>query len=288
MDAGLDIRLRNRWNLQTTLSHRIDLDPAAGQGKTDTIFTIGVSYSLNGFLKEKEDRADERKTLKKKVEKKEGTPMGWIRNAALTAGLARGNSENMTLKIDYDSAFRSKTNEFFLKGGFQFAESDGENVSNRFNASTRYNWKLGSRNYMGIGSGFLHDDAAQIRYRLTPGAHAGRYFILTNAGGFSLEGGLSYTTEERNSLRDNFLSIQAAQRLYWQVGQHTYITQEIAYVAPLSDPSLYNLSSYLYLDTILSEKLSWRVGAEYYFNSTPVAGAKKDDFSLSTGIAIRF
>ncbi len=286
--AGVDIRLKNQWNFRTTLNHRIDLSPAVGKGKDDTILTVGLSYSLNGFLKEKEERADTRRTLKKKIENKEGTRMGWIRNVALTTNLSGGNSESLNFQIDYDSAYRSKTNEFFLKSKFQFAESDGESQQNRLNASTRYNWKLNPYTYAGIGLGFLHDDAADLKFRISPGAHIGRYFILTNMGGFSLETGLAYTMEKRGGFTESYLSVQAAQRLYWQISSHTYITQEIAYDAPAEQPSEFNINSYLYLDTILSESFAWRFGLEYYYNSTPAAGAVEGDFSVNTGIAMRF
>jgi len=288
LEAALDVRLHNRWNFRSAINHRIDLDPSPGRGKEDTILTFGLSYSLNGFLKDKEDRADERKTLKKKVEKKEGTRMGWIRNAATTVGLAQGNSDTLRFKFDYDSAFRSKTNEFFFKTGYQFGESNGSNTQNRINANIRYNWKFDPYLYAGIGSSFLHDDPADLKYRVTPGAHIGRYLILTDMGGFSLEGGLSYAYEERGDVSEGFLSLQAAQRLYWQIGDHTYITQEIAYDAPAEDPSLFNINSYLYLDTIFSERFSWRVGMEYYYNSSPASGAEKGDLSLNTGVAVRF
>ncbi len=287
-DAALDLRLRNQWNLRLGVNHRLDLDPTPGRAKEDTLLTLGLSYSLNGFLKEKEDRADERKTLKKSVEKKEGTRMGWIRNAALTTGTSSGNSDNLNFKFDYDSAFRSKEREFFLKGGFQYAESNGNSNQNRLNASTRYNWKFSPATYAGIGLGFLHDDSATLSYRFTPGAHAGKYVILNSQGGLSLEGGLAYTYEKRGGETDGYLALQAAQRLYWQIGAYTYVTQEIAWDAPADDPSTFNINSYLYLDTILSDHLHWRVGMEYYYNSTPAPGAEKGDLSLNTGIALKF
>lgn len=287
-EAGVDVRLRNQWSLRATLNHRIDLDPAPGSEQDDTILTVGLSYSLNGFLETKRDRADSRKTLKKKVEKKEGAPKGWLNNAAITTGLAQGNSDNLSFKFDYDTAFRSKTNEFFFKGTYQYAESDGAIAQNRLNASTRYNWKFDPKNYAGIGTRFLFDELSDIDYRIAPGVHAGRYFILNNSGGFSLEAGLAVTHELRDDIKDTYLTAQVAQRLYWQVGYHTYITQEISYDAPIDDPSTFNINSYLYLDTILSETFAWRVGVEYYLNSTPAEGADRNDFSFNTGIAVRF
>lgn len=223
-----------------------------------------------------------------KRDKKEDTREGWVRNLATTTGITGGNSDHLSYHLDFETIYRSKENEFFFKTGYRYAESNGSSQQNRYQLGTRYNWKFNPYTYVGLGLSFLHDDSQDLSYRASLGAHVGHYFILTGKGGFSLEGGLSHTSESKGGNSTSYLSIQAAQRLYWQVGYHTYITQEIAYDVPAEDPGNFNINSYLYLDTILSDHLSWRVGAEFYYNSNPAAGAAKDDFSLTTGISFRF
>jgi len=56
----------------------------------------------------------------------------------------------------------------------------------------------------------------------------------------------------------------------------------------VNDPTNFNISSYLYLDTFLTDNLSWRIGLEYYYDQEPSPGAEKSDFSLLSGISVRF
>ena len=127
-----------------------------------------------------------------------------------------------------------------------------------------------------------------MNYRVTPGVHAGFYPILTDYGGLSFEAGLGYTFQEEGGEILNTTSFHLAQRLYWQLSYHTYITQEISYQAFVNDPTNFNISSYLYLDTFLTDNLSWRIGLEYYYDQEPSPGAEKSDFSLLSGISVRF
>ena len=249
---------------------------------------MGLSYSLNGFLKREADRADERKTLKPDIEKKEGTRMGWVRN--LSAGLtsAKGNSDNLNLLLNFETIHRSKEDEFFFKTDYRYGENQGVSTANRVQNGTRFNWKFDAYNYAGVGVSFLHDDAVDLSYRITPGVHAGRYVILTDMGGLSFEAGLGSTSERMAGIESTKLSFSAAQRIYWQLGDHTYITQEIAYEGFVEDPGQFNLSSYLYLDTFLGENLAWRLGLSYYYDSHPTGNLKKYDASVSSGFSYRF
>ncbi|MGJ8697837.1 MAG: DUF481 domain-containing protein [Verrucomicrobiaceae bacterium] len=286
--AGLDLRINDNWDIQPRVVHRVDLSPAFGQEKADTLVTLGFAYSLNGFLKEKVKRADERKTLKKKDLKKEGNRQGWIRNVGAGIRSTKGNSDTFDTTINYETAFRSKEREFFFKGDYRYGQSKGVTTAHRLGFGSSYNWKFSPENYAGTNVSFLHDDASDLSYRITPGVHAGRYFILTDNGGFALEAGVGQMLQKQAGVSSAEPAFSVAQRLYWQLGDHTYVTQEVAYQGLLEDPADFNISSYLYLDTFLSENLSWRVGAEYYYDSTPSGTKEKGDFSLTTGIGVRF
>jgi type IV secretory pathway VirB6-like protein len=71
---------------------------------------------------------------------------------------------------------------------------------------TRYNCKFDAYNYAGVGLSFLHDDAADLSYRITPGVHAGRYVVLTEMGGLSFEAGLGSTSERMAGIASTNLS----------------------------------------------------------------------------------
>ena len=286
--AGLDLRMNNRWNIQPRVTHRVDLDPAIGQGKSDTLITVGLAYSLNGFLKEEIDRDDERKTLREKDLKTEGNRKGWVRNAGLGASSSSGNTNTLNLNLNYEAIYRSDERDINLKGDYRFAEANNDTTQNRLNLSASHSWKLNKATYAGIGTNFSYDTSNDLDYRITPAVHAGTHPILTDYGGLALEAGLGFTFERQGSVNTNEASFHLTQRLYWQLSYHTYVTQEITYQAFVNDPTTFNLSSYLFVDTFLTENLSWRVGVQFFYDSEPPTGAESDDFSLISGISVRF
>ncbi len=286
--AGLDLRINERWDIQPRVTHRIDLSPAFGQEEADTLITVGLAYSLNGFLKEEVDRADERKTLREKTLKTEGNRKGWVRNAGLGVSSTSGNSNTLNLNLNFESIYRSKERDFLFRGDYRFAETSNSTSQNRLNLLTSHSWKFDQSVYAGVGAQFAYDASSDLNYRVTPGVHAGFYPILTDYGGLALEAGLGYTFQEEGGEFTNAPSFHLAQRLYWQLSYHTYITQEVSYQAFLEDPGNFNISSYLYLDTFLTENLSWRVGLQYYYDQEPPSDKKNDDFSLLSGISVRF
>ena len=286
--AGLDLRINDRWDIQPRITHRIDLSPALGSDQADTLLTVGLAYSLNGFLKEEIDRADERKTLREKTLKTEGNRKGWVRNAGFTGSSTSGNSSTINLNLNYESIFRSDHRDFLFRGNYRFSESNSSTSQNRLNLLTSHSWKFGKSLYSGISTQFAYDASTDLNYRNTSGVHIGFHPILTDYGGLALEAGLGYTFQEEGETITNATSFNLAQRLYWQLSYHTYITQEISYQAFLENPSDFNLSSFIFLDTFLTDNLSWRIGLEYFYDGNPAPGRRESDFSLLSGISVSF
>lgn len=286
--AGLDLRINNRWDIQPRITHRIDLAPALGSDQADTLLTVGLAYSLNGFLKEEVDRADERKTLREKPLKTEGSRKGWVRNAGLTASSSSGNSNTINLNLSYESLYKSDHRDFLFRGNYRFSESNNSTSQNRLNLLASHSWKFRETLYAGTSTQFTYDASTDLNYRVTPGVHLGFFPILTDYGGLSFESGLGYTFQEEGGAITNAATFNLAQRLYWQLSYHTYITQEISYQAFIEDPSDFTLSSFLFLDTFLTENLSWRIGLEYFYDENPAPGRRKGDFSLLSGISVSF
>jgi len=213
---------------------------------------------------------------------------GWVRNLGLAATSSSGNSNSLNLNLNFETIFRSDERDFLLRANYLFAETSNKTSQNRFRANASHSWKFNKRTYAGINTNFAYDASTDLDYRMTPGVHAGYYPLLTDYGGLSFEGGLGYTFQQEGNIVNNASSFYLAQRLYWQIGYHTYITQEISYQAFLEDVTDFNISSYLFLDTFLTKDLSWRIGLQYFYDGTPPSGLKSSDLSLLSGISVTF
>lgn len=155
---------------------------------------------------------------------------------------AVANSLALSMSVRGESSSAEKPWETTATAGVSFSSGKSENLV--------------------LSPGFLStfrdddDDAADPSYCITRGVHAGRSVILTDMGGLSFEGGLESTSERMAGIASTKLSFSAAQRLDWQLGDHTYLTREIAYEGFVEDPGQDHLSSYLGLNPFLCENLA--------------------------------
>ena len=284
-EAGIDTLITNQWSLRTFVRHRIDNTPAAGAEKGDTSLMIGLAYSLSGFP---EPAAPGRRTLKVDRAPSPIAAMGWSSSAAIGYSLASGNADSSTLTAMFDSAHRSSSDEFFFNGAANYATNDGATSIQTIRANAQYNRLLGSRYFVGFGSGYQRDELADLAYRFTPAAVAGVYLIKNDVSTLSVEAGPGYTFEKNGDETADFLSIQAAERFAYALSPRCTFNQNLIYNAEAADTANYTLTATAFLDTDITDNLALRIAASYIFDNTPAVDRENHDTTLTSGIAVKF
>jgi putative salt-induced outer membrane protein len=284
-EAGIDTLITNQWSLRTFVRHRIDNTPAAGLEKGDTSLLIGLAYSLSGFP---EPAAAGRRTLKADRAPSPIAAMGWSSSAAIGYSLASGNADSGTATAMFDSAYRSKSDEFFVNAAANYAQNNGATSIDNIRAAVQYNHLLGSRYFVGAGVGYLRDDLADLAYRFTPAAVGGVYLVKNEVSTLSLEAGPGYTFEKQGNASDDFLSIQAAERFAYAISPRCTFNQNVIYNAEASDTDNFTMTAMAFLDTDITDNLTLRVAASYIYDNIPAANRERHDTTLTSGFAIKF
>lgn len=283
-EMGIETRITDQWSLRTFLKHRIDSEPAAGKGRSDTSIMLGVAYDLNG-ISEPEDGG--RRSLMIE-DGGAGPDKGWISTAALGFSLNKGNSDSMGLSLEWNTEFRSDEREFFFDLAQTFRENNGASTEDQTISRIQYNHFLSRKKYLGTTLGYLRDGEADIDRRVTPGIIAGYYLIKTEATKLAFEAGPAYTFESVGGTGDSFVSIVAAERFSHKFNGRFTFSQAAEYTAEVGDFDNYSLLVTAGLDTKISKRLIWRVGAGYTFESIPAAGRSHHDTSVISSVAVRF
>ena len=285
VEAGLDVLLTDKWSFRTGVRYLFDNTPAAGQQSDDVTLTAGLAYSLGGFP----DPAEEgRATLKPAREEPAVAALGWTTTAALGVSLAQGNAESLLANVSYDTVYRTSTDEFFLNGTYAFGENDGERSVDSLRVGTRYNRLLSDRVYVGGGVDYLRDDIADLDFRLTGTAYAGYYVIKNDTMSLAFEGGPGYIFEESAGEQDDYFSVRFAERFSWILGPRTTFKQDAIVDLDPDDIDNAVLTATAYLDTDITDNLTWRLAGTYVFDNQPEAGIENEDFTLTSGIAVQF
>lgn len=285
LEAGIDTLITSQWAFRTFVRHQIDSTPALGREKDDTTLMVGLAYSLGGFP---EPKAAGRRTLKAERESKPANAMGWTASAALGYSLASGNADTTSFTAMFDAVNRSQTDEILLSAAAGIGENGGVTTASNVRASAQYNRLLGNNWFLGLGSGFVHDDVADLSYRLTPALTLGYYLIKNDTMTLSLEAGPGYTFERVGGINDDYAAAQATERFTWNLNSRCTLNQSFGYNAPLDDLGDYTLTGTAFVDTDITESLAFRVAATYIYDSSPAAGLGHHDTTLTSGIAVRF
>jgi putative salt-induced outer membrane protein YdiY len=284
-EAGIDTLLSNRWSLRTSVRYLYDNTPAAGRQSEDVSLIMGLAYSLGGFPEPEEEG---RATLKADRVEPEVAAMGWTTTASLGLSLAQGNSETLQASLGYDSAYRTATDEFFLNGLYSFGQNDGETSADALRLGTRYNRLLSERFFTGVGLDYLRDDVADLGYRVTAAAVAGYYVVKSDEMSLSFEAGPGYTWEESAGVEDSYLTLRGAQRFSWALGSRMTFKQDAIVDVDPGNFENYLLTVGAYLDTDITDSLSWRLAGTYIYDNEPTGDLEKSDTTLTSGIAVKF
>lgn len=284
-EAGLDVLLTEKWAFRTTARYLYDNTPAADRQKDDLALTVGLAYSLGGFPEPEEEG---RRTLKPDREEPEVAAMGWTTTAALGLTLASGNADNLQANLSYDTAFRASTHEFFANGSYSLGQNNGETAIDALRLGTRFNRLLSERFYFGAGLDYLRDDIADLSYRVAGNAYAGRYFLKNETMSLAFEGGVGYLWEESAGVADNYLTLRAAERFSWVLGPRMTFKQDAILDLDPGDFDNFLLTVTAYLDTDITDSLSWRLAGTYVYDNQPAGLLENSDTTLTSGIAVQF
>ena len=284
-EAGIDIALNDHWALRSALRHHYDSTPANDKEPNDILVTIGLRYSLLGYPDEK---AGHHKISEPANIGSGSIKAGWSSSLAMTASMAEGNSDSLDIGISYDTAYRETDREFFFTTDYNYSESDGLASNDSLRARAQFNKLLTRETYLGLGSGFLRDDIADTDYRVTPAITLGHYIIKEKDMTLSLETGPGYTFEKTGGITEDYFTMLAAEKFVWEINDRISFKQHLSGHLNPSETDDYNLMADILLDTHITKHISWRLAASWTYDNSPAAGKEKDDFTLSSGIALKF
>lgn len=214
---------------------------------------------------------------------------GWKTTAALAAGLSRGNSDTANVALTLNTERKWDKNEFFGGAGMYYGETDDETTTASANGFLQYNRLFTERLYGFLRTDALHDDVADIAYRVTISAGAGYYLVKTDKITLSVEAGPGYVFEQfHNQDDDNYATIRFGEKFAWQITKTARLWQSVDYAPRIDEWSDYQLTAEIGIATKITEALDLRVVASDSYRSEPAADREENDFKLTAGVGYTF
>ncbi|MCF7837122.1 MAG: DUF481 domain-containing protein [Candidatus Marinimicrobia bacterium] len=130
----------------------------------------------------------------------------------------------------------------------------------------------------------LHDDLAEIAYRVTLSPGLGYHLLKTETRTLLLETGPAYIWDKVAGAREEYLAWRLAQRFEQQVSESARIWQSLEYLPKADDFSAALLNAELGAEAALNQRLNLRLVVQHRYDSEPGANLEKNDLIVLAGI----
>jgi putative salt-induced outer membrane protein YdiY len=232
----------------------------------------------------------------------------WAGSADFGIALTTGNSSTMTTTAGLDLARitrRDKTTVFYRQvSATDRNVSPSRKIANAKRAGVQYDLKLSDRSFVFGFANFDFDEFLRLDLRFAPGGGFGYNVVKGERSTFDVFGGIAYnkeifdvtpapttavpnptyTTRTRDSI-EGFVG----EEWRFKMNGRTQLFEKAVLFPNFSDRGEYRFNFDAGMTTALSKYLSWNLTySNRFLSNPPLAGIKKNDALLSTGIRFTF
>lgn len=216
-------------------------------------------------------------------------PKGWKTTAQLGATITRGNSETTTVNGGLNTERKWAKDELAFGAAVTYGEDHNSVTASSITGFGQYN-RLFTDRFYGYGRvDALHDDIANIAYRVTLSPGVGYYFLKNNKFTLSGEVGPGVVFEQLfNEDERTYATIRFGEKFTWQINKNARLWQTFDYQPKVDDWAEYVMNAEVGIATKITEHLDLRVVAQDTYRSRPAKDRKENDFKLIAGVGYTF
>ena len=213
---------------------------------------------------------------------------GWETSAAVGLTVTKGNSDTVTGTGNVIAQKKWERAELRLGADVTYGENEGVKSAESYHAFGQYNKLLNERVYGYFRADGLHDDIADVQYRITVGPGAGYYFIKKARTQLSGEAGPSVVFERQGVGETTYFTLRVAERFEHKFNDKTRLWQSVEWLPQVDDFNNSIINGELGVETQLTEKFSLRLFAQDTYDNEPAPGRKRNDLKLVAQLACKF
>jgi putative salt-induced outer membrane protein YdiY len=196
-----------------------------------------------------------------------------------------GNSDTANVNATLSTVRKWTRDEFMANAFLNYGTTDDEVTASQEGGSVQYNRLFSERFYGFARVDVLHDDVADLAYRVMPSIGAGYYFIKDEKFTLNGEVGPGYVWEKYFSeSRDEYASIRFGEKFTWQISKAARFWQGFEYTPQVTDFGNYQLFFEAGIATKIAGNLDLRLVVTDIYRSEPAPGKENNDFTLAAGI----
>jgi len=212
----------------------------------------------------------------------------WEKSAALGLTLTRGNSETLLFTGNIQATKKLPEHEFNLGADATYGENEDVKNAENFRGYGQYN-RLFTEHFFGyLRLEALHDDIADIDYRITVGPGVGYYFIKEKDMSLRAELGPAYVHEKQGGEVNDYLTLRIAERFDWKINERAKLWQSLEFLPQVDDWDNFIVNAEIGLETSITAQVNLRTYLQDTYDNEPAPDREKNDLKFVTAIAYKF
>lgn len=183
----------------------------------------------------------------------DATKSKWESSAAVGLTLTKGNSDTVLVTGNVQTQRKWTRDELSLGLDGAYGENDGEKNNQSLRSYAQWNHLFNDRLFGGLRTDFLHDDIADVDYRVTLSPLLGYYFIKKEATRLSAEVGPGFIFERQGNKESQYTSLRLGERFEHRFSLRARLWQSLEFLPQVDDFENFLLLAEMGVEASLTE-----------------------------------
>jgi putative salt-induced outer membrane protein YdiY len=213
----------------------------------------------------------------------------WESSVAFGFTLTRGNSDTLLATGAIQTHKKTFADEISLGADGAYGENDSVQNVNSAHGFSQYN-HLFSENFFGyLRADMLHDEIADLQYRITLSPGVGYYFLRQTNTSFAGEFGPAMVFERLGGRDNNYVTARMAERFEHKFTENNARLWQTAEILPqINKFNNFVANAELGLEATVTKKVSLQAYAQDNFVNEPAPGRQQNDLRIVSGLKYKF
>lgn len=216
-------------------------------------------------------------------------PVTWSSTATMGLTVTAGNVDSVLTTGKIASERKSRKDDLTLGADGAYGQVSGLQNVNSVHGCAQNNYTFVDNTWYAYGrEDALHDQIANVEYRVISSLGTGYYFIKNKTTTLSSEAGPSYEVEKLDDQVHNYPTARIAENLEHKIDDHAKVWENIEFLPPLTFPDAFLINAEVGVETPLTKKLSLQTYLQDNYANVPAPGYKPNDLKLVSGLVMKF
>jgi putative salt-induced outer membrane protein YdiY len=213
----------------------------------------------------------------------------WESSIGLGFTLTRGNSDTLLATGNIQTHKKTLEDEISLGADGAYGENDSVQNVNSAHGFSQYNHLFSERFFGYLRADALHDEIADLQYRVTLSPGAGYYFLRQTNTSLAGEFGPAMVFERLGDDDNNYVTLRLAERFEHKFTENNArVWESVEFLPQVNDFNNFVVNAEVGLEAAVYKKISLQAYLQDNFVNEPAPGRQQNDLRIVSGLKYKF